>query len=88
MKAAKLIEDIRAMVKAPALHGAPAPVRIDVGERAHWLISDAAGWRSVHEGRLLPALFGVPIEPTGDLLNGFAVWAAGGEVLAEGDLEL
>lgn len=84
--AAKVIEWVRLMVKAPAeSRGAvPAPAALHVGERAHWLISDAAGWRSVHRGELLPALFGVPIVPTSDMGTEWRVLNGAGAVIAEG----
>ncbi len=84
----KLIMDVRAWVTGDGSgRDSAAPAALHVGERAHWLLSDAAGWRSVHHGRLLPALYGLPIVPTTDLGTEWRVLNGAGAVIAEGDID-
>lgn len=64
-----------------------SPARLEVGERSHWLLSNAAGWRSVHHGKLLPALYGLPIEPTSEMQYRYRVLNGAGAVILEGELE-
>lgn len=84
--AAQVIEQVRVIVKAPAESGAPVPTVLRVGERSHWALSDAAGWRSAHQGKLLTALFGVPIEAT-KLDHGWQLLDGAGAVIAEGEID-
>ncbi len=84
----KLIMDVRAWVTGDGSGRAiAAPAALHVGERAHWLLSDAAGWRSIHHGRLLPALYGLPIVPATDLGTEWRVFNGAGAVIAEGFID-
>lgn len=83
--ASKVIEQVRDLVSG----NGPRPIvaGLHVGERAHWLLSNAAGWRSVHHGKLLPALFGVPIVPTSDMGTEWRVLNGAGDVIVEGEID-
>ena len=85
--AAKVIEAVRVMVKGDGVRDSASPAALHVSEYAHWLLSDAAGWKAVHRGELLPALFGVPIVPTSDMGTEWRVLNGAGAVIAEGDVD-
>lgn len=89
--AAKVIEQVRTIAageRGMSLRDSSCMASLRVGERAHWAISDAAGWwGAVHHGRPLPALYGVPLVPVPDLGAGWQLLNVAGAVIAEGDIE-
>lgn len=89
--AAKAIEQIRTVVAGWSLQSNDddQPWRLHVGERAHWALSDSAGWLSTHRARLLPVLFGVPIEPMTGVVDDqqWRLVSRGGDVIAFGEID-
>lgn len=86
--AAAAIQQIRTVVAGWSLQvdNDDQPWRLRVGERAHQQLSEGAGWLSTHRSRLLPALFGVPIE-TAELDRGWRLVSRAGAVIAEGEID-
>lgn len=86
--AAKAIEQIRTVVAGWSLQldSDDQPWRLRVGEHAHQLLSDGAGWLSTHRARLLPVLYGVPIE-TVEPDRGWRLVSRGGDVIAFGEID-
>jgi hypothetical protein len=86
--ATRLIENVHSWVTAARLDAvadSAAPAELVIGERAHWRLSNAAGWVAVHRDQLLSKLYGLPVRREGGG-DGWQLINAAGDVIAEGSI--